>query len=78
MRHRYLLCILFTIALLMYAIPHFSLQAQGLERYFIFSWLSFAFLVLAGNLAAFLFTPKKGDYSDYNRKLAEKKHGRSY
>ncbi len=49
-----------TGVLLYYAVPRLTVFAQGLEGWFSLSWLVLAMFVLAGNLAAVLYSPKKG------------------
>ena len=65
MKNRYLLCLLICCALIYIAVPRIHPSASGLEGVFAISWLGFAFLVFAGNLAAFLFPYK------YKKKYAE-------
>ncbi|MEI5905473.1 hypothetical protein WAK64_00140 [Bacillus spongiae] len=56
MKQRYLLCFLLAGAMLYYAAPRLTLSISGIEGYFSIAWLAFAFIVLAGNLTAMLFT----------------------
>ncbi|KAB7667998.1 hypothetical protein [Bacillus sp. B1-b2] len=58
-KNRYLLCILLGGVLLYYGVPRLSPLADGMEGLFSISWLVFALLVMAGNLTALLYTPKK-------------------
>ncbi|TMU85854.1 hypothetical protein FGG79_11700 [Bacillus sp. BHET2] len=58
MKQRYILCLLITGALIYYGAPRMSIFAQGLEGTFAISWLILATCVIAGNLAALLYTPK--------------------
>ncbi|MGE8206324.1 hypothetical protein ACQKP0_17590 [Heyndrickxia sp. NPDC080065] len=76
MKNRYLLCLLLTILMLYYAIPHLSFNFQSKEGIFSFTWLGFSLLVFAGNLSAWLFTPKKY-YANQNREK-QRKRIRSY
>lgn len=55
MRNRYVLCFLLCCVILYFALPQLHPYADGLEGVFSISWLAFALLVLAGNLAAILF-----------------------
>ncbi|MCR2821890.1 hypothetical protein [Lederbergia panacisoli] len=59
MKNRFLLCLLLCGALLYIAVPRLSINAIGMERIFAISWLVFAFIVIAGNLSALLFLPKR-------------------
>lgn len=61
MKNRYLLCLLLCAALLYFAVPRLTISASGLEGMFAISWLVFAFIVIAGNLSALLFLPKRKD-----------------
>lgn len=58
-RNRYVLCLLIAAFMLYYALPKFSIFAQGLEGIFTISWLTLVLLVIAGNLSALLYTPKR-------------------
>jgi hypothetical protein len=74
-KNRYILCLLAGAVLLYFGVPKFSIQAEGLEGIFTASWLALALLVIAGNLSAILYSPKR--YK--NVKLApSKKKLRSY
>lgn len=55
MNNRYLLCLLICSALTYFAVPRIDPAASGMEGIFAVSWLAFAILVFAGNLAALLF-----------------------
>lgn len=57
-RNRYLLCLLLAGLMLYYALPRISLEAPGVEGVFSIAWLALALLVVAGNLSAYLFTPR--------------------
>ncbi|MBS4216851.1 hypothetical protein KHA96_00820 [Bacillus sp. FJAT-49711] len=59
MKNRYLLCLLLCGVLLYFAVPRLSVSGIGLEGAFAISWFVFAFIVIAGNLSALLFLPKK-------------------
>jgi hypothetical protein len=56
-KQRYILCLLITGVLLYYAAPRLSIEAGGLEGIFAISWIVLATFVIAGNLAALLFSP---------------------
>jgi hypothetical protein len=58
-KQRYILCLLLTGALLYYAAPRLSIEAGGLEGVFAIGWLVLATFVIAGNLAALLYSPAK-------------------
>ncbi|WP_404329528.1 hypothetical protein [Mesobacillus maritimus] len=58
-KNRYLLCLLLCGVMLYYALPRISFDTIGLESLFAGAWLIFALFVIAGNLSAFLYTPKK-------------------
>ncbi|MBM4762548.1 hypothetical protein [Bacillus sp. B15-48] len=58
-KNRYLLCLLLCGVMLYYAIPRLSIETSGKESLFAIAWLMLAFFVIAGNLSAYLFTPKK-------------------
>jgi len=66
MKNRYLLCLLLCATLLYIAVPRLTVNASGLEGIFAITWLVFAFIVVAGNLSALLFSPKR------RKPLAEK------
>ncbi|MCA1056917.1 hypothetical protein LCM10_18280 [Rossellomorea aquimaris] len=73
-KQRYILCLLVTGALLYYAAPRLSIEAGGLEGIFAVGWLVLATFVIAGNLAALLYSPvkasgrHKGKSSDSRKK----------
>jgi hypothetical protein len=58
-KNRYILSLLVGAFLLYFAVPRFSMFAQGLEGVFTASWMLLALLVIAGNLSAMLFAPKR-------------------
>lgn len=58
MNNRFLLCLLICCALIYFAVPRIHPSFSGMEGLFAISWLAFAFLVFAGNLAALLFPYK--------------------
>jgi hypothetical protein len=58
-KNRYLLYLLLCGVMLYIGMPELNFQAGWKEALFAGSWLFLALLVFAGNLAAFLYTPKK-------------------
>ncbi|WP_251549568.1 hypothetical protein [Neobacillus muris] len=58
-RNRYLLCLLLCGYLLYTAVPRLSVTAEGLQGAFSITWLAFALVVAAGNLTAWLYSPKR-------------------
>ncbi len=58
-KNRYLLYLLLCGMMLYVALPELDFQTGGKETLFAGSWLLLALLVFSGNLAAFLYTPKK-------------------
>ncbi|MDQ1001224.1 hypothetical protein QFZ28_001624 [Neobacillus niacini] len=58
-KNRYLLCLLLCSFMLYFAVPRLSIFAEGLEGTFALTWLAFALIVIAGNLTAMLYSPKK-------------------
>ncbi|MBT2692881.1 hypothetical protein [Bacillus sp. ISL-55] len=58
-KNRYLLYLLLCGMMLYIGMPELNFQGGGKEALFAGSWLFLALLVFAGNLAAFLYTPKK-------------------
>lgn len=45
--------------MLYFAVPRLSVFEEGLEGIFAISWLALALMVIAGNLTAMLYSPKK-------------------
>jgi hypothetical protein len=78
-KNRYLLCLLVCGLLLYYAAPRLDVFSKGGEGVFAISWLAFALIVIAGNLTALLYSPKKA-ISKINTKgrIIDKKRERSY
>ena len=66
-KNRYLLYLLLCGVMLYIAMPELNLQAGGKEALFAGAWLFLALLVFAGNLAAFLYTPKKRGLKDNSK-----------
>jgi hypothetical protein len=58
-KQRLLMCILLTGVLLYYAIPRLDVMAEGVFGVFSIAWLSLALLVVAGNMSALVYAPKK-------------------
>lgn len=58
-KNRYLLYLLLCGLMLYYALPRISIGIKGPESVFGVSWLLLALFAAAGNLSAFLYTPKK-------------------
>jgi hypothetical protein len=58
-RNRYLLCLLICLWMIYYAVPRLELSMHGAAGLFGVLWSTFAFMVLAGNLSALLFTPAR-------------------
>ncbi|MFT8322418.1 MAG: hypothetical protein ABF649_16110 [Bacillus sp. (in: firmicutes)] len=58
-KNRYLLCLLLCGVLLYYGVPRLAPYNAGMAGIFSISWLSFALMVIAGNLTAILYTPKQ-------------------
>ncbi len=77
--NRYLLCLLFSSLLLYIAVPRLQVFSDGLPGIFSVIWLTFALIVIAGNLTALLYVPKRST----SRKRAvqtlnERKRARSF
>jgi hypothetical protein len=62
--------------MLYFAVPRLSVFAEGLEGVFALSWLAFALIVMAGNLTAMLYSPKKAAKKRQNLRINKK--SRSY
>jgi hypothetical protein len=58
-KNRYLLCLLVCGFLLYFAVPKLSLTTGGAQEAFSLIWLSFALIVIAGNLTGLLYHPRK-------------------
>jgi hypothetical protein len=81
LKQRYILCLLITGALIYYGAPRMSIFAEGLQGTFAITWLILATCVLAGNLAAVLYTPKgtgKGKGKKLKSKPVRKVKSRSF
>lgn len=78
-KNRYLLCLLGCGFLLYFAIPRVNIFGEGLEGIFAISWLAFALIVVAGNLSALLYAPRKRRSGAASvQKLNERKRARSF
>ncbi|MGM0777365.1 MAG: hypothetical protein ACQEXE_12425 [Bacillota bacterium] len=77
-KNRYLLCLLLCGLLLYYAAPRMGVFNGGTEGIFAISWLALALFVIAGNLTALLYAPKRAAVSGKQvRKLADRKRAHS-
>lgn len=77
-KNRYLLCLLLCGLMLYYAAPRMGVFNGGTEGIFAISWLALALFVIAGNLTALLYAPKKAAVSGKRvRKLADRKRAHS-
>lgn len=73
-KNRYLLCILASAAMLYFALPRLPIHEGGLGGIFAFSWLAFCLIVIAGNLSALLYAPRKlREKSIYSQKRLHKR-----
>lgn len=78
-KNRYLLCLLVCGLLLYYAVPKLNIFSEGLEGAFALTWLAFALIVIAGNLTAILYSPKKTKSRLATKSVvAERKRARSF
>ncbi|CAH2716087.1 hypothetical protein BACCIP111895_03271 [Neobacillus rhizosphaerae] len=57
-KNRYLLCLLLCGFMLYFAVPRLSIYADVVQGIFSIAWLSFALIVIAGNLTGLLYSPK--------------------
>jgi len=58
-KNRYLFCLLACGVMLYYGVPQLSAYNAGAAGIFSVSWLLLALFVIAGNLSAILYAPKK-------------------
>ncbi|WAA11676.1 hypothetical protein [Fervidibacillus halotolerans] len=72
MRMKYFILFMFSIGLLIYALPLLPFNGQGVAGYFSWIWLLFALFTIAGNLVGLLFSPKQGKNIYVQRKDAER------
>lgn len=77
MKNRYLLCLLVCGVLLYIAVPRLNIFSDGLQGVFAISWLAFALIVIAGNLTALLYVPKKVSKREI-QVLNDRKRARSF
>ncbi|WHY76446.1 hypothetical protein QNH20_20335 [Neobacillus sp. WH10] len=75
-KNRYLLCLLLCGFMLYFAVPKLSVTAEGTQGIFSIVWLSFALIVIAGNLTGLLYSPKKQVQSLQSKR--QMKNTRSY
>ncbi|OLS41430.1 hypothetical protein [Bacillus sp. MRMR6] len=75
-KNRYLLCLLLCGFMLYFAVPRLSINAEGLQGTFSLVWLAFALIVIAGNLTAILYSPKRLVKAD--QPIKSKKKSRSF
>jgi hypothetical protein len=71
-KNRYLLCLLLCAFMLYFAVPRLPLHAEGAAGIFSIAWMSFALVVIAGNLTALLYSPKKAVRRLRNDQLRKK------
>jgi hypothetical protein len=74
MKHRILLSLLLTFALIYFALPLLSTSGNSLSSWFSVLWLSFAFIALGGNLAHLLYSPAKNKHKELKRNRQIKQH----
>jgi hypothetical protein len=72
-KNRYLLCLLLCGILLYYGAPRLSIYADGAQGIFSLAWLSFALIVIAGNLTGLLYSPKKQGHKLQSERRSRKK-----
>jgi len=58
-KNRYLFCLLSCGVMLYYGVPQLSAYNAGLSGVFSVAWLLLAVFVIAGNLSAIMYAPKK-------------------
>lgn len=75
-KNRYLLCLLVCGFLLYYAVPQLPVTAGGIKGAFALTWLAFALMVIAGNLTALLYSPKRETRKPQTQRM--KRKSRSY
>jgi hypothetical protein len=72
-KNRYLLCLLLCGILLYYGAPRLSIYSDGAQGIFSLAWLSFALIVIAGNLTGLLYSPKKQGQKLQSERRSRKK-----
>lgn len=63
-KNRYILCLLASFAMLYYALPRLPVYEEGLAGVFGIAWIALCLFVIAGNLTALLFAPKRQAYRE--------------
>ena len=58
-KNRYILCLLAAGMMLYYALPKLAIHDTGAAGIFAISWIVLCLFVIAGNLSALLYAPKK-------------------
>lgn len=76
--NRYLLCLLLGSLFLYFAVPRLDVFSDGLQGIFAVIWLAFALIVIAGNLTALLYAPKRITSNKRSVHLNERKRARSF
>jgi hypothetical protein len=71
-KNRYLLCLLLCGFMLYFAVPRLSVTAEGAQGIFSLCWLTFALIVIAGNLTGLLYSPKKPIQKLHSQQLRKK------
>lgn len=77
-KNRYLLCLLGSGAMLYYALPKLQLHDTGAAGIFAISWLGLCLFVIAGNLSALLYAPKKKQKQKNKPSQKSRKKVRAY
>lgn len=77
-KNRYLLCLLVCGMLLYFAVPRLGVFNGSSEGIFAISWLAFALMVIAGNLTALLYSPKKSFTHTRGKTVQERKRARAF
>ncbi|WP_137743977.1 hypothetical protein [Robertmurraya siralis] len=77
-KNRYILCLLASAAMLYFALPRLPIHDGGLAGVFAISWLILCLIVIAGNLSALLYEPKKARENVRKSPVKSQKRLRSY
>lgn len=72
-KNRYLLCLLLCGVLLYYGVPRLAPYHDGLAGIFAISWMALALMVIAGNLTAILYAPKRKKQTTKKIGMVQKK-----
>jgi uncharacterized membrane protein len=74
-KNRYLFCLLSCGVMLYYGVPQLSSYNAGLSGIFSVTWLLLAVFVIAGNLSAIMYAPKKkvSTHAQISKKQVRKK-----